>query len=53
MFRRARQERQAARRYAARNAGTDLGLAVTLVFFGVVPIGVVSTMMLMQIFGVW
>jgi hypothetical protein len=53
MFRRSRQERQAARRYATRDAGSDLGLAVTLVFFGVVPIGVVSTMMLMQIFGVW
>jgi hypothetical protein len=53
MFRRLRQERQAARRYAARDTGGDLGLAVTLVVFGVVPIGVVSTMMLMQIFGVW
>ncbi|HTP78556.1 MAG TPA: hypothetical protein VMJ73_16460 [Rhizomicrobium sp.] len=52
MFRRSRLERQAANRYAPRNAGTDLALAATLVFFGVIPIGVVSAMMLMQIFGI-
>jgi hypothetical protein len=53
MFRRRRLERQAANRFAPRNAGADLALAVTLVFFGVVPIGVVSSMMLMQMFGLW
>jgi hypothetical protein len=52
MFRRHRLERQAANRLAPRNAGADLALAATLVFFGVVPIGAVSTFMLLQIFGV-
>jgi hypothetical protein len=49
MFRRLRQERN--RRYGARDSGGDLGLAVTLVVFGILPIGVVSAMMLTQIFG--
>lgn len=53
MFRRQRLERKAAKRFAPRNAGADLALAVTLVLFGVFPIGAVSTMMLLQIFGVW
>jgi hypothetical protein len=53
MFRRRRLERKAAVRFASRDAGRDLALAATLVFFGVFPIGVVSAMMLMQIFGVW
>ena len=35
-----------------RDAGRDLALAATLVVFGVFPIGLVSTMMLLQIFGV-
>jgi hypothetical protein len=53
MFRRNRLERQAADRIAPRNAGSDLALAATLVFFGVIPIGVVTSMMLMQMFGFW
>jgi hypothetical protein len=38
-------------RYQRRDAGSDLALAVTLVVFGILPIGVVSAMMLAQIFG--
>lgn len=53
MFRRKRLARQAAKCFAPRNAGGDFALAATLVFFGVFPIGLVCTMMLMQMFGVW
>ena len=42
---------KAASRYQRRDAGSDLALAVTLVIFGFLPIGVVSAMMLTQIFG--
>lgn len=40
-----------AARFQRRDAGSDLALAVTLVVFGILPIGVVSAMMLTQIFG--
>ncbi len=53
MFRRRRPQPRAATRFAARDAGRDLALAATLVVFGVFPIGLVSTLMLLQIFGVW
>jgi hypothetical protein len=42
---------KAALRYQRRDAGNDLALAVTLVVFGILPIGVVSAMMLTQILG--
>jgi hypothetical protein len=45
--------RKAAAPMARRDAGRDLALAATLVVFGMFPIGFVSTMMLLQIFGVW
>lgn len=40
-----------ASRYQRRDAGSDLALAVTLVVFGILPIGVVSAMMLTDILG--
>jgi hypothetical protein len=54
MFRRlALQRREEARFASPHNSGGDLALGATLILFGVLPIGAVSTMMLMQIFGVW
>lgn len=46
-------KRESEVRFAHGDAGRDLALAATLVVFGVFPIGFVSTMMLLQIFGVW
>ncbi len=51
MFRRRPSQSKTAARYQRRDAGNDLALAVTLVVFGILPIGVVSAMMLTQIFG--
>jgi hypothetical protein len=42
---------KAAVRFQRRDAGSDLALAVTLVIFGILPIGAVSAMMLTQILG--
>jgi len=50
MFRRRPLKSKPAARYRRRDAG-DLALEVNLVVFGIVPIGVVSAMMLTQIFG--
>jgi len=52
MFRRRpSKSKAAARRFQRRDAGNDLALAVTLVVFGILPIGVVSAMMLTDILG--
>jgi len=51
MFRRRPSKSKTAARYQRRDAGNDLALAVTLVVFGILPIGVVLAMMLTQIFG--
>ena len=51
MFRQRQSKSKVASRYQRRDPGSDLALAVTLVFFGILPIGVVSAMMLTQIFG--
>ena len=51
MSRRRPVKSKAAARFQRRDAGSDLTLAVTLVVFGILPIGVVSAMMLTQIFG--
>jgi hypothetical protein len=51
MFRQRSAKSKAAARYQRRDAGSDLALAVTLVVFGILPIGVVSAMMLTQILG--
>jgi hypothetical protein len=50
MFRQ-RQSKSKTSQYQRRDPGSDLALAATLVFFGILPIGVVSAMMLTQIFG--
>jgi len=51
MFRRRPSKSKTAARYQRRDAGNDLALALTLVVFGILPIGVVSATMLTQIFG--
>jgi hypothetical protein len=51
MFRQRPSKSKAAARFPRRDAGSDLALAVTLVVFGILPIGIVSAMMLTQIFG--
>lgn len=40
-------------RFAQGDAGRELAVSATLAVFGMLPIGFVSTMMLLQIFGVW
>ena len=44
--------RKAAARFAPRDPGHDMALAATLVFFGVFPILLISTLMLAQVLGV-
>jgi hypothetical protein len=51
MFRQRQSKSRSASRYQRRDPGSDLALAVTLVVFGILPIGVVSAFMLTQILG--
>lgn len=51
MFRQRQSKSRSASRYQRRDPGSDLALAVTLVVFGILPIGVVSALMLTQILG--
>lgn len=44
-------DRKAAIRFASRDPGPDLALAATLVFFGVLPILLVTGLMMMQFLG--
>jgi hypothetical protein len=53
MLRQQRLSRKAAVRSMPFNAGSDLALAATVVIFGMFPVGLVSGLMLMQVFGVW
>lgn len=44
---------KAAVRTASKFTTDDAGLAFTICFFGLLPVGLASGLMLMQIFGVW
>jgi hypothetical protein len=44
---------QAAARRAPRFTADDIGLFFTIAIFGLLPVGTVSGLMLMQILGVW
>jgi hypothetical protein len=46
-------KRQAVTRAKPRISADDLALFFTIGFFGLLPIGLTSGLMLMQIFGVW
>ena len=51
MLRQYKLTRKAAVRFVQRDPGHDMALAVTLVFFGVFPIMLVSGLLLIQILG--